>query len=111
MSAIAPLKLEVLSGPLDGAHLTLTAETDWTRQPGSPLSFPWDTELGQPQARFVPGEQGGRLEPLQAQRGTHLLRPGAEDDLPATLQAGDVLKASSTWLRVCAAEESPPAGV
>jgi hypothetical protein len=108
MSEISPLELEVLTGPLDGTHLHLTAETAWTRQPGSPLSFPWDTELGQPQARFVPGEQGWRLEPANAKRGTHLLRPDAEDELPATLQAGDVLKASHTWLRVCEAEESPP---
>lgn len=108
MSAIAPLELEVLNGPLDGARLILTAETTWTRDPGSLLSFPWDIELGQPQARFVPGEQGWRLEPAGAKRGTHLLRPDAEDELPATLQAGDVLKASYTWLRVCAAKESPP---
>lgn len=98
------LELEVLTGPLDGAHLTLTTEAAWTRQPGSPLSFPWDSDLGEPQARFVPGEQGWRVEPVSTKRGTHLLRPDAEDRLPVVLQVGDVLKASHTWLRVCVVE-------
>jgi hypothetical protein len=94
------LEIEVLNGPLDGVHLKLETEADWTRLPGSILSFPWDDELGEPQARFIPDEQGWQMEPIQSKRGTHLLREGEEVQLPTTLQAGDILKASSTWLMV-----------
>ena len=104
MSA-AKLLLEVLTGPLDGAHLRLEAETEWTRQPGSLLSFPWDADLDEPQARFIPGEDGWSLQPSGAKRGTHLFRPDAEDSLPAVLQTDDMLKASSTWLKVHAIAE------
>lgn len=96
------LELEILTGPLDGVRVQIEAETAWTRQPDSPLSFPWDSELGEPQARFVPGEKGWQIEPVSAKRGTHLLRHDAEDRLPAVLQVDDVLKAGDTWLRVCA---------
>ena len=105
MSAKTVLELEVLTGPLDGARLRLEAETEWTRQSGSLLSFPWDADLGEPQARFVPSEGGWQIEPVEAKRGTHLLRPDSEDRLPVTLQIDDVLKASSTWLKVHAIAE------
>jgi len=105
MSAKIVLELEILSGPLDGARLQLETETEWTRQLGSLLSFPWDDDLGEPQARFIPVTGGWQIEPATAKRGTHLLRSEAEDRLPAILQTGDILKASSTWLRVLAISE------
>ena len=58
MSDHPKLSLEILSGPLDGENITLTTETEWSRAPGSPLSFPWDDDLGEPQARFVLREIG-----------------------------------------------------
>ncbi len=95
------LTLEVLNGPLDGQTITLDVDADWTAAPGSLLSFPWDGELGGPQARFVLEADGWNLQPSdEAKRGTHLLRADAEDRLPVVLQEDDVLKASSTWLRV-----------
>jgi hypothetical protein len=94
------LELEVLSGPLDGQTITIQSDSDWTRIPGSPLSFPWDDELGEPQARFVLLDEGWQLQPAETRRGTHLLRPDTEDRLPVTLQSGDILKASGTWLKI-----------
>ncbi len=94
------LELEILSGPLDGQKITLTVDADWTRLPGSPLSFPWDDELGEPQARFALTEAGWQLQSVEARRGTHLLRPDTKDQLPVILQSEDVLKASDTWLLV-----------
>jgi len=100
MSEQTKLELEILNGPLDGYSVLLEIKTEWTRQPGGLLSFPWDEELGEPQMLFVPGEQGWQAEPVKAKRGTHLLRPETEDHLPAVLQTDDIIKASNTWLKV-----------
>lgn len=100
MNKKSKLELEILSGPLDGQVVTITADSDWTRLPGSLLSFPWDDELGAPQARFVLAAEGWQLQPAKARRGTHLLRADAEDQLPIALQTDDVVKASATWLKV-----------
>lgn len=105
MDQTKKLEVEILSGPLDGHTITLENDTEWTRSVGSLLSFPWDEELGEPQARFVISEEGWQLESAKTKRGTHLLRPNTEDRLPAILQIDDVLKASNTWLRVKAIEE------
>ena len=101
MSEQPKLTLEILSGPLDGHIVTLETSTEWTRAPGNLLSFPWDDELGQPQAHFALEEGGWQLEGAKdARRGTHILRQEGEDSLPALLESGDILKASSTWLLV-----------
>ncbi len=100
MSNKPKLELEILNGPLDGQTILLETDTDWTRSPGSQLSFPWDEDLGEPQARFILEADGWSLQPAATRRGTHILRANAEDRLPVTLQENDVLKASSTWLKV-----------
>ncbi len=100
MSNKPKLELEIMSGPLDGQTILLESDTDWMRSPGSPLSFPWDEELGAPQARFVLDGDVWSLQPAEAKRGTHILRADAEDRLPVILQEHDVLKASGTWLKV-----------
>ena len=95
------LTLEVLSGPLDGAIIPLEAETDWSRAGDGLLSFPWDAELGEPQARFTFGEGHWHLEGLEAPHGTY--RINREERLTGKtvqLEGGDILKASGTWLLV-----------
>ena len=96
------LMLEVLSGPFDGAMIALEANAEWTQASEGPLAFPWDIELGQPQARFFVEEGGWYLEGLTAPHGTYRVnreqRLGAGEK--AQLERGDVLKASDTWLLV-----------
>lgn len=96
------LTLEVLNGPLDGASITLQAATEWTRTGNSPLAFPWDTELGEPQARFTVDAQGWWLEGLPAAHGTYRFGQGEPEKVrtKVQLEEGDTLKASETWLRV-----------
>jgi len=65
--------LEVLSGPLDGRIITLEGETHWDAEGDGPLSFPWDTELGDPQARFFCEEGEWWLEGYDAPHGTYRL--------------------------------------
>ena len=100
MSEQLVLELEVLNGPLDGAIISLQSETDWTSAADGLLAFPWDEELGQPQARFRPGEAGWSLEGLETLHGTYLIgQDGAEKIMGfCELGEGNVLKASSTWL-------------
>jgi hypothetical protein len=101
MTTSAQLTLEILSGPLDGCIISLDSSADWTSEPGSPLSFPWDEELDAPQAQLKPDRDGWTLHPTPAtRRNTHLLRPDSEARLPAALQPGDILKAGNTWLLV-----------
>lgn len=101
MSTGQALVLEVLSGPLDGAILTLQAGAEWSRAGDGPPIFPWDEELGAPQARFVVDEQGWKLEGVKSPHGTYCINREKrieEDTIP--LVAGDLLKASRTWLLV-----------
>jgi len=96
------LALEILSGPLDGAAITLETGAEWSRAGDGPLAFPWDDELGQPQARFTVEDDGWYLEGLDAPHGTY--RINREERLKkkekAQLKSGDILKASQTWLLV-----------
>jgi hypothetical protein len=101
MSTGQPLTLEVLSGPLDGAAITLEAKADWSRAGKGRLSFPWDAELGAPQARFTLKDDGWHIEGLNVQHGTY--RINCEERLTGksvSLEDGDILKASQTWLLV-----------
>jgi hypothetical protein len=93
------LLVQVLSGPLDGYEVTLDRETLWGRQAEGPLAFPWDADLGDPQARILPRDGGWWLEPCAAPRATHCLRQESVEG-PLRLQRGDILTASHTWLRV-----------
>lgn len=114
MSDQPKLTLEILSGPLDGATVVITEETAWRGAGKGPLAFPWDEELGQPQASFLPGETGWQLQVRESPHGTYRLNSG-ERLRAGTIQLaeGDILKASSTWLlvrsfgHVLAAEAEP----
>ena len=95
------LTLEVLSGPLDGAPIILEAEAEWSRTGEGLLAFPWDVELGTPQARFTVEEDHWYLEGLDSPHGTY--RINREERLTGEkvqLEGGDILKASQTWLLV-----------
>lgn len=94
------LVLEILSGPLDGAITKLEAEAEWTRADEGPLAFPWDVELGEPQARFVAEEGGWWLEGLDAPHGTYRINREERIKEKVQLERGDILKASNTWLSV-----------
>ena len=100
MSDYATLEIEILNGPLDGARVTLVQETDWTRGGAGPLAFPWDEELGDPQARFSSTPEGWQLVGFETDHGTYRLGCEARIEAPALLAEGDVLRANETWLRV-----------
>lgn len=92
------LTLELLGGPLDGLTLTLEAETEWSKTGDGPLSFPWDNELGTPQARLFTEAGEWRLEALPNERSTrHNMEP---IDGTVLLNTGDLLKAANSWLLV-----------
>ena len=100
MSQTKPLILEVLSGPLDGAIIELVAETAWTKAPGSPLSFPWDEELGEPQATLTPETDGWILTTIRSPHNTYRLNTKERLTDKIVLSGDDILKASQTWLLV-----------
>lgn len=92
------LILEIASGPLDGQVVTLAAETEWHKIGDGPLSFPWDTELGTPQARFILVAGAWWLEPIGRTRSTR--RNGEPVKEKVILTQGDWLKAADTWLLI-----------
>lgn len=101
MSAGEQLTLEILSGPLDGATVELEEDTAWCRAGEGPLVFPWDSELGDPQARFTIEDDGWHLEGLDTPHGTYCVnREERVTGKPVSLERGDILKASETWLLV-----------
>lgn len=95
------LKLEILSGPLDGHVVTLQDETVWAAAGTGPLIFPWDNQLGKPQARFLTREDGWWLEGGDAPHATYRLAGSREKvSCPVCLAPGDILRAGRTWLLV-----------
>ena len=98
------LILEILSGPLDGQVVTLAAETEWRKTGDGPLSFPWDAELGTPQAHFTLVEGTWLLAPVGGTRNTR--RNGEPVKEKVLLAQGDWLKAADTWLLVKQIEQA-----
>ena len=94
------LHLEILSGPLDGTAITLETEAQWSCTGEGPLIFPWDEELGEPQAVFSLDEEGWHLEGLPSPRGTYRVNRGEQLEGKIVLEEGDLLKAANTWLLV-----------
>lgn len=95
------IHLEILSGPLDGHTVQLEGKTEWTRTDGTPLSFPWDSELNTPQAQLYPEGGNWWLEASEATaHGTYCANRVGRIEGKFQLQIGDLLKASETWLRV-----------
>ncbi len=99
---MSKLVLEVLTGPLDGATRSLAGEAEWSRAGTGPLSFPWDAELGTPQARIRPTQDGWSLEGVKSLHGTYRMGANGPDKIagPTAVRPGDLLKASVTWLLV-----------
>jgi hypothetical protein len=100
MSTDQELTLEIMSGPLDGAVIALDGDTEWSRAGEGPLAFPWDEELGAPQARFTQEGDGWWLEGLDAPHGTYRINREERVGANVKLQRGDLLKAHNTWLLV-----------
>ena len=97
----AKLTLEIVAGPLDGYVLSIEGETFWTCSRSSPLGFPWDQELGNPQGRFFMKDGSWMLESCKVKHGTyHCVRNGGKIEQAICLSEGDLLKASETWLLV-----------
>lgn len=94
------LTLELLNGPLDGHIITLEEETTWGTKGEGPLVFPWDAELGNPQARFFPEGDEWRLQGYSADHGTYRANRGERVEQAIRLEVRDVLKANDTWLLV-----------
>lgn len=102
MSEQRKLVVEMLSGPLDGATSDLDGEAEWSRAGAGPLAFPWDEELGTPQAHFRPMQDGWNLEPVKSPRGTYRMNVNGPERIAGAvaIEASDLLKASGTWLLV-----------
>jgi hypothetical protein len=100
MDQASKLILEIASGPLDGLQITIENETEWRRSETGPLCFPWDSELGEPQARFLRTNKGWAVEGFKAQHGTHLVKRNRNVRQPVTLREGDLLRAHETWILV-----------
>jgi len=94
------LILEILSGPLDGHQLTLKKDAKWSQKGKGPLIFPWDDELGEPQARLILEGDDWLIEGLKVRHGTYCLNRQEKIDEKVKLEKGDILKASDTWLLV-----------
>lgn len=94
------LHLEILSGPLDGRTIKLESETTWSQAGERSLDFPWDIELGTPQARFFIEGENWWLEAYTAVHGTYCVNRVGRIEEKLHLEMDDVLKASETWLRV-----------
>lgn len=94
------LVLEILNGPLDGHKVKLEKETSWSKKGEGPLIFPWDMELGDPQAHlFCEGDEWW-VEAFKAQHGTYHLNHEERIEGKVRLEARDMLKASESWLLV-----------
>ena len=101
MNEYKKLELEILTGPLDGYVVTLEGETEWRESAnGSPLAFPWDDELGQPQSRFIIEDEKWLIEPYDSAHGTYIANRQLRLSEKTALQEGDLLKASKTWMRI-----------
>ncbi len=92
------LTLKILSGPLDGLTVTLAADTEWSSAGDGPLIFPWDEQLGTPQARLQIEADSWLLTPLPNQRSTRHNMERIESSVP--LAKGDLLKAAGSWLLI-----------
>ena len=92
------LTMEILAGPLDGYIVILEEETVWGAKGEGPLSFPWDAELGERQARFFAEEGHWWLESYPARHGTY--RNMERVDTSVQLEEGDLVKASAVWMLV-----------
>ena len=96
----AKLILEIISGPLDGFRVELEKEENWSCQGKSSLVFPWDLKLGSPQARIFPEAEAWWIEGHKAPHGTYIFNAQHKVEEKIRLEEGEVLKASSTWIRV-----------
>ncbi len=86
------LSLEILNGPLDGQVITLKTETEWSKESEGPLGFPWDEELGTPQALFLVEAGEWWLQSAKTRRSTRHNMKRIEEKV--SLAEGDLLQAA-----------------
>ena len=94
------LSFEILTGPLDGHPVSLDRETLWTKSDDEELSFPWDEELGTPQAKIFLDDDKWYLEAFKSAHGTYCINRKEKITGKIELRKGDRLKASETWLKI-----------
>lgn len=95
------LVLECINGPLDGQSLFVDRDAEWRRTGEGPLCFPWDAELGDPQARLFVQDGEWWIAGYLAPHGTYRVSDRAEKIVkPVQVVIGDLLKASRTWLLI-----------
>lgn len=94
------LTIEILNGPCDGSEIILDAGAEWSKEGNGPLVFPWDEELGVPQAHVTLDEGGWWLEPVKSAHGTWRVNKGESPQDKVQLAKDDIYKASGTWLLI-----------
>lgn len=100
MSKKSSLILQVINGPLDGLEIILTHSMDLSKTGETSLSFPWDDELGNPQATFGLENGNWTLTPHNSPHHTYRINTEETISEKTSLVKGDILKASRTWLIV-----------
>ena len=96
------LVLEILTGPLDGHLVMPKKETKLSKKGKGPLIFPWDTELGESQARFFREGDDWLIEGFKARHGTYRYASGEPERIEgkARLEARNILRTCKTLLIV-----------
>lgn len=100
------LIIEFINGPFDGYRVVLSHDTEWVKEGDSPLAFPWDNDLGMPQARFYQKDGEWFIDNMPNNiHGTYCLdnnniQKSTKIQEKFLLGAGMVLRASKTWLRI-----------
>jgi pSer/pThr/pTyr-binding forkhead associated (FHA) protein len=92
------IRIEVLSGPLDGKIFNITRSSDIGRDPASPVSLPLDRFLSRRHARILVADPECFLEDLESRNGT-LIR-GELLKGRVLLANGDRFRAGQTVLEV-----------
>ncbi len=97
------LEIEIISGPQDGTIIILTEEdhtTLWTKDIGSKLSFPWDTELGSPQAIIRHKGDEWEIEAYDSPHGLYVMNGDGKLLGIKKIKKGQIYRANYTWLKM-----------
>ncbi len=94
------LSLQILNGPLDGQEVILIKETSWTKSGSDELSFPWEEELGTPQAKFFSQDGKWYIEGHEASHGTYCLNQKVKILEKMQVKKGDLLVANKIFLKI-----------
>src|SRR5262245_4438002 len=92
------LNLEIMNGPMDGQVIKIKETVEWGRDGEGELTFPWDEELGIPQAKFYVEEGKWWLEHVSGKSSNQHNMERLQ--VKVALKAGDIIKAANSWLLV-----------